>query len=351
MPTEPAESEGAARETAVLFLDLVSSSEFASVLSLREYARYVDSFEVTCREQVNHFFDVVHSGKYKEEEHFQSRFVGDELAVFLSTGKPANDVYQLICLAIAIKCAWLGTQLNAERIASGMASAELAAGVHVGPVWTSRRKGRLLMQGVTINCAKRIESASREGERFRIYVSDAAFKRVGRRIRNLLFGSRRIVPMKGMVLPMAVREVTDSFVDPSLRLAPRLADGFQAVARQALTSNTFDLWIHSCLQVWEESRQKCVTDESLELCEQILNIDPCNPVALYYAAQGRRERGELELARLYLEDLTAHWPTVGDGWLELGRLLRRLGEEPAARRAMVQAKRHGVTNEEITQKM
>ena len=37
-------------ETAVLFVDLVASSEFASVLGLREYAEYVDSFEQVCRE-------------------------------------------------------------------------------------------------------------------------------------------------------------------------------------------------------------------------------------------------------------------------------------------------------------
>src|SRR5688572_1051264 len=302
-PHDPSSSDTRQLQTAILFVDLVSTSEFASVLSLDDYAAYVDSFEATCLEQVRHFFDHVHGGKYRRPEHYHVTFLGDEMAVFLHTGKPANDAYQLICLAIALKCGWLGSPLNVERLSDGRSTVDLAAGIHVGPVRATTRDGQPVMRGFAINLAKRIESASREGERFRIFVSDTTFKLVARKVRNLLFGPRRIVPMKGVVLPVAVREVCDSFVDPYSRLSPRLAEGFHGVARRALASNTFDLWIHSCLQVSEGARQKCVTDEALDLCEQVLNIDPHNPVALYYAAEGGRDRGDLQMALLHLQDL------------------------------------------------
>lgn len=335
-------------ETAILFVDLISSSEFASVLSLREYAAYVDSFEDLCRRQCRYFFETFLRGTYVLGEHYGMSFLGDELVVYMHTGRPANDVYQLLSLAAALKCGWLGTPANAERVAAGAPTAELAAGVHIGTVWARRNEGGgdLVRRGVTINVAKRVESASRDGEHFRIFVSDNAFKRVNRRIRHIVFSPRRILPMKGVVLPVAVREVRDSFLDSIKRLDPRLVSGFQRVARQALASNSFDLWIHSCLQVSEEARRERVSDDCFEMCRHILNIDPQNPVALYYAAQGWRERDQPESALLFLEDLTRHWPGFADGWLELARLLKGFGDKDAARRALLQARRHGVADEE-----
>jgi hypothetical protein len=63
-------------------------------------------------------------------------------------------------------------------------------------------------------------------------------------------------------------------------------------------------------------------------------------------AQGARERGDLASARLYLEDLTHAWPGFADGWLELGRLLKKLNDPAAAHEAILQARRNGVTVEE-----
>jgi hypothetical protein len=179
-----------------------------------------------------------------------------------------------------------------------------------------------------------------------VLLSDPAFKQLNRRMRNLMFGPRHVLPMKGVVVPIGVHEVVESFVDPSKRLAPRFADGFGEVARLALASNTFDLWIHSCLQTWEEHLRGQVTDECLGLCERVLNIDPRNAVALYHAAQGKRERDDFETARLYLMDLVHCWPSFGDGWLEMGRLCKLIGDAARARECILQARRFGVSAEE-----
>jgi class 3 adenylate cyclase len=332
---------------AVLFVDFVGSTDLASVMALEEYARLGSSFAATCRRQCEHFFTDHHRKRYLHDgRHYAFHVVGDELCVFLHSERPHDDVYQLVCLAVTLKCAWLGAPLNAERVASGRPSYELAMGIHSGPVWATRNADGVALSGFAINLAKRVESASREGTRFRIFVSDPSFKLVNRRMRNLTFGPRRVAPLKGVSAEVGVSELVECFVDPARRMPDELAKGFLEVARRALATNSFDLWVHSCLQVANAAEHGAVSDEALDLCKRVLNIDRANAVALYHAADGERERGNLEVARLYLEDLVRCAPTLGDGWLALGRLLLELGERSAARRCILQARRHGVTDDE-----
>src|SRR5947199_209817 len=79
-----------------------------------------------------------------------------------------QNISQLLALAITLKCGWLGTPLNANRVQGGAPSAELAAGIHIGSVWAKFTGGTYKRRGFAINVAKRIESASREGQHFRI---------------------------------------------------------------------------------------------------------------------------------------------------------------------------------------
>ena len=72
-------------------------------------------------------------------------------------------------------------------------------------------------------------------------------------MRNLMFGTRLLHHAKGVDAPVGVYELVDSFVDPTRRLDADTAKGFTAIARRAVETNTFDLWIHSCLQVDTQS--------------------------------------------------------------------------------------------------
>ncbi len=333
-------------DTAILFVDLVSSSEFASVLGLQEYADYLDSFQRTCLTQCRFFFETVHAGKYAEGFDYEIRFIGDELVVYLHAERPGNDVYQLVCLAISLKCAWLACPKNVERVACGMGTVDIACGIHFGTVWATPHLKGLEKRGFAINVAKRIETASREGKHFHIFLSDAAYKKIALLLRNLMAGPRLVLPMKGVLVPIGVCEIEESFVDPYKRLDPVFHEGFQHTAHAALAANSEEGWIHSCLQVWEESRNGCVTDECLDLCLGILKANPHNAVALYYAAQGLVERNHCESARLYLEDLTRYHPVFADGWLSLGRVCKQLGDPVSARHAILQARRHGIPENE-----
>ncbi|MFZ2640765.1 MAG: hypothetical protein WA117_07230 [Verrucomicrobiia bacterium] len=346
-PAQWKEGESGPLQTSVLFMDLVSSSDFASVMSLKDYADYVSAFHDLCVRQTRFFFKT-----FSKTEHvdYNVELIGDEMVVFLHTDSPPNDVYLLICLAVTLKCGWLGCPLNTDRLFSGHSSTGLAAGINSGLVWARKTARGLAKCGFTINAGKRIESASREGDRYQIFVSDPAFKQINRRIRNLLFGPRRITPMKGVVVPLGVHEVAECFMNVGKRLEPELLQNFVGLGRQALQRNTFDLWVHTCWQVYQASvAGDRISDEALSLCEHVLNIDPTNPAALYHAGQGMTERNDVETARLYYEDLTRHWPTFADGWLELARACRSLGLKEEARRSVLQARRRGIPEQEYTE--
>ncbi len=347
--SRPPDGEEGRLETAVLFVDLVASSEFASVLGLEEYAQYVDSFEHLCRKQCTYFFETFQKKQnWSRGRDYDWQFVGDELVVFLHTDNPRQNIYQLLTLAITLKCGWLGTPLNARRLESGAPSAELAAGLHIGNVWARHDpQSGYKKRGFAINVAKRIESASRDGQHFRIYISDPAMKRVNRLMRNVIFSPRLMLPMKGVVVPIGVYEVVDSFLNPEKRLEATLFEGFRSVAYKALGANSYDLWIHSCIQVSEEARNnEFVDDVHFDWCKRALNIDRTNASALYHAAQATLKRNDCPTARLYLETLTSVWPGFADGWLELSRVLKRLNDPQAAERAILQARRCGVRAEE-----
>ena len=333
--------------TAILFVDLVDSSVFASILGLQEYAAHVESFSSICERQVHHFFKVFLNGKYRRGPDYDFENVGDELAVFLHTGNDPNDVYLLSVLAITLKCAWLVAPLNLQRIERKLQTCDIAVGINFGAVWAKRRNRRYDLTGYAINLAKRIEGLSREGERFLIFLSDAAFKQVNLRMRNLIFGNRQHLQAKGIIGPLGVYELLDSCVDPVPRLEPQLAQGFKHQMKDALQNNSRDLWIHSCLQVSEEASQGCVTDSNLRMCQQVLAVKHESPVTLYYLAQGYRERNAWDKACLLLADLVRFWPSFGDGWLEYGRVLLKLGLHQESKVASVRAAMNGVSSEEI----
>ena len=343
------DGEQGALDTAILFVDLIDSSVFASILGLEEYASYVRSFVMICEKQIRFFFDEFLHSQYNQGSDYDYSTIGDELVVFLHTGNNANDVYLLTTLAISLKCAWLAAPLNQQRLECGNATSDIAAGINFGSVWALKVGKAFILTGYVINLAKRIESFSRTGQRFLIFLSDAAFKQVNLQMRNLVFGRRTLIEAKGIVWSVGVYELYDSFVNPVIRLQPELASAFKQQMVPAIRNNSRDLWIHSCLQVSEESSNGCVTDRYLRLCEQMLAIDNSNPVAIYYLAQGHRERGALDRARLLLENLTTFWPSFGDGWLEYGRLLLRFELREEATRAFAMARLHEVMDKEINE--
>lgn len=333
--------------SAILFADLVGSSDFAGVLSLLDYAGLIEAFERVCLKQCDYFFHHFQRDRIVPED-FRYDFVGDQLVVFLHTGKSANDVYQLACLAQALKCAWLGVPFNQERIISGRPAVEMGIGIHFGPIVRAPAAAFLADQhpsyrGYAINLAKRMESASREGRHFRILVSDTAHKALALRTRHILFGPRVLPKLKGFNFGIGAREIYDSFIDISNRCEPTLLRDFLRAAPPALATTTYDHWIFSCYQVITGEACQCVTDDGIAECHRMLRTDPENAVALYYLTQGLIERERFAEASVCAGRLVEAWPTFADGWLYAGRLHKMLGNAAEAQRCLAMASLLGVS--------
>ena len=329
-------------DTAIMFVDLVDSSVFASVLGLKEYSDYVESFHNVVRVQCDHFFEHCLKGKYEKGRDYEYYVMGDQLVFFMHTAKPSNDVYVLTTLGITLKAAWVASPFNRERVERRSAAAEIAIGINFGTVWAKRLESGYETHGYAINLAKRIESHSRDGQHFRIFLSDTAYNLLHARMRNLLFSEREFASGKGILGQFGVYEIVDAFVDSVDRLAPEIAELFEELVEAAIDSTSRDLWIHSAYQVYSEKLHGGVTDNAAARCRSVLNYQPDNAVALYYLAQYHREQGDLPLAEISYLQLLSAWPHFGHGHLQFGKCLMEMGKEQEARTAYLHAERQGL---------
>lgn len=332
--TPPASQQGRPLYAAVLFVDLVNSSVFASVMSLAEYAAYLDDFHTTCGRQCEYYFNTFLKGAYRPGRDYTYQIAGDELLVFAHSGRPQNDVYQLAGLAITLKAAWLTSDQNRSRIQRRAPVAEISAGIHHGPLWAVPQGEGWRLSGYGINVAKRVESLSRNGQHYRIFLSDQAFKQIHHLLRNMVFGARLRYEVKGILGDVGMYEVTHSFQDTHRRIDPHFAEKLQAMLVDAITLATQDLWMNDLFQVWSKRQHGGVMDEAMELCRRVLRHSPDNPSALYHLAHAYHERNDLKMAELLLRELTRYWPHFADGYLEFGRLLQQMSQSDEASEAL-----------------
>jgi class 3 adenylate cyclase len=338
----PIPSVGCEMETGILFMDLVDSSVFASVLGLREYADHLAAFHQICLRQCRHFFDGFLEAKYVDGRDFSARIIGDELLVYVHTGRSHNDVYLLACLAATLKAAWLAAPMNQVRIARKQSASQISGGIHHGPVWANPVGNGFDFCGYAINMAKRIEGHSRMGDRYRILLSDHAFKQVHFRQRNLIFGKCLSFDSKGLLGKTSAYEIHSAFMNLGPRLDPELAGEVKSLLARIVDLTTQDPWMHDFHQVWSEADGGNITDPAMELCRAVLLHDPTDPIALYHLAQALRERGDPFAARNILRELTAAWPRFGDGHWELARLLLSMGEDAESSEALRVARLLGI---------
>lgn len=335
-------AKGGEFEAGILFMDLVDSSVFASVLGLREYADHLESFHRICLSQCRHFFGVFLEGKYAQGPDYSARIIGDELLVFIHTGRAHNDVYLLSCLAATVKAAWLAAPFNQQRTSGRLPVSQISGGIHYGPVWAKPNDTGYDFTGYAINMAKRIEGHSREGNRYRILLSDHAFKQVHFRQRNLLFGSCRAFDSKGLLGRTSAYELHSTFMNLGPRIDSELAPDVKKILAETVELTTQELWMHDFHQVWSESDCDGISDEAMDLCRAVLMHDPTDPIALYHLAQALGEREDPETARIILRELTIAWPRFGDGHWEHARTLQLLGEHAQATESLRIAKLLGI---------
>jgi len=201
----------------VLFADIVGCSEISNHKKLADYNEFLNHFHI--------MFDTVASQhrstwyEKHEQQYFQSSTRGDEGCVMIfvpgRASRVPEDVDAAINIALDLKRRWLLTEENTDRIRGpGLLPEELAIGIHLGKAYINKEGPRYRPEGYAINLTKRIESASREGQFTRIFVSEAARGQL-----ELLhdeatytFGPARSIQAKGISHGICVFEVKHHFL-------------------------------------------------------------------------------------------------------------------------------------------
>ncbi len=144
----------------VMLLDIMNSSEYANVLSVRDYYEtFLREYNETVRRAAHLYFSRYPGGVYHEGNH-SVEVVGDEGRVFLFSDNPGRDVQAALDLAVLIKIAWISGAFNRARIRQNKAPEDLGVGINSGYLYV-KDDGKL--EGFGINLTKRIETHSRFG--------------------------------------------------------------------------------------------------------------------------------------------------------------------------------------------
>ena len=165
-------SRGGKRAAIILFVDVVGCSEISNHLGLKEYNHFISVFQECFKDVCKLYEKEVYDER--ERDFFQYEPRGDEgcLKIFVSKKNDllARDIDVAITIALDLKRRWLITEYNQKRIRQRLLPADLAIGIHFGQVYVKDN----VAEGYTINLAKRIESASREGKFTHILLSESA---------------------------------------------------------------------------------------------------------------------------------------------------------------------------------
>lgn len=148
------------RFATVLMLDIMNSSEYANVLSVKEYyENFLKEFNETVLRATELYFRYEPTNNYNESNYYVE-VVGDEGRVFLFSDDSGRDVQTALDLAIIIKIAWFTGRFNRSRISQNKPPEDLGIGINSGYLY---RKDNGKLEGFGINLTKRIESYSRFG--------------------------------------------------------------------------------------------------------------------------------------------------------------------------------------------
>lgn len=170
------EADDIGNDIVILFADIIGCSEISNHKTLKQYNDIISEFHSIFIDTANIYMNA----RYNEQEfkYFKYDVRGDEgnLMIFVPRKENyADDVDIVINFALEIKRKWLLSTHNKERIENKLLPTDLAIGIHFGKAYINQDSDENLRpEGYSINLAKRIEGASRDGKFTHIYVSEAA---------------------------------------------------------------------------------------------------------------------------------------------------------------------------------
>lgn len=246
------EKRDAEREIVILFADVVGCSEVSNHKSLKDYNHFVNTFH-KCFEDVCNYYK---ENYYKDRgDFFDFEPRGDEgcLKIFAPESDIAEDIDIALNIALDLKRIWLLEEENQTRINDGLLPIDIGIGIHSGKAWLNKKKnGKYRPEGYVINLAKRIESASREGEFSHILISEASYNQLNLLKDEYTYRFRepfRIDP-KG-VSTIKVFELKHHFLPTEWANKPKevsliystLKDADVEIVEKAYACNPMNLWL------------------------------------------------------------------------------------------------------------
>lgn len=302
----------------LVFADIVDSSKFSAVLTLREYAERVLEFQ-RCFRAIGERYFPQPNDKTVAFVHVDAR--GDEGTVFVvdDTVSSCELVLRAVEFLVHLK-GYLKLTMPPDGEGAAPSQIGVGAGVHFGRVAYAVDSGSphsdiARIEGFEINYAKRIESSSRSGQCSRIMLS--------RKAHSLLEGApvmfdRMVVPLKGIEERAEVYEVRSGLF--ALRLAPNEDKREQELSTKIrqLASDTMPIeesWLKSlAVSVLDELIRKYpVPERQAELLQlqEKLAWQSCNeddPILLYLRAKVCAQKKEYSQQLRYLREILEGYP-------------------------------------------
>jgi class 3 adenylate cyclase len=163
----------------ILFADLVGSTEVATEVSPRFYAR---TYSASYRWAAHRALDYIKDPSAFPRQVFKKRIeeisvAGDEVLCFvplcdLNEGEPQDIVASAVAFAWVTKLYWLACPYNVRRMVGKQFPRDIAVGLHIGPAaLVPSEDNRSDIASLHINVAKRIEGQARRGTESRIFAS------------------------------------------------------------------------------------------------------------------------------------------------------------------------------------
>lgn len=370
----------------MLFVDLVGSSEAASLQKSDDYSKLVSAFQNNvedvfknelCRNQ--NLDARVRDGQQRGSEKKGIKYYevrGDEGFLILvnkinisesDIDLPLKDTRENLLLvlriALRIKYEWLFAEENIKRFKELKKPFEVAIGINTGKVTLKKEKGQWKAEGYAINLAKRIESQSRQGEYSGIYVSEYTFGNYNDipGENTLRFRQTEKLSLKGISGTVRTYELISAILDEEdeILFVPLIAleaDGEDLKKIQEEFNNSLNPWLGNVLCnikwknsaiFWEKEKKgkaRKALQEAAEIARKIIEIDPKTPAWKIFLAQiifdyvesyesdyrSKDEKVRLKYELLirntveYLEKLITKEPHELDARLYLGKFYSRV---------------------------
>ena len=173
------------RVATILFVDLVASSESASVLDIKMYNEHVKAFQKFVKVLFYNIFNEEVTTLYGKR--FCDYSVRGDEGFLIVASKPGQDrgknkdIIDVLSTALLLQYGWYHTINYMECLKQHRRPPEIAIGINTGSVCFNRDKSngensrKYKAEGYAINLAKRIESDSRKGEYSSIFVGESTY--------------------------------------------------------------------------------------------------------------------------------------------------------------------------------